>query len=486
MSDQLETQARGDVSTVDADTERSDCHWCKTTGKRSKRMPKNTAGKRLLAIVDCQACGGAGFIPRTKRRDLESGDWKRKRIERSYPSFQAPGPAPFACTTATAGIERKLLLDEEELCFLAGQWKVFQKLDKHRYSTDDLVTSHIACRWASSLGYTSPTMLDIGCGLGSVLLCNAWQIPQAICVGLETQQNRFELARRNISYNVGNFPSDQQRVAVFHWDLRSPLSDFPDLPTQAHARLVARVGLPPKFDIVTGTPPYFPPGTGIAPSTGESNGCLYECKGGVEEYCKAAGGYLRPPVTADKEVLPSVFVLCNTALTSLRVYVACQKNNLVIVERTDVVPRTGKPTLFCVFVIVTQSWLKASPGKLGPLPAPSISAELFNPAIDIDILDPSYRVPTGASLRGEIIHVLTVRETAAPTASVPSYAATATATGMGGDVAVGQTAQQQHLHHSAEYAKLLHDLGKPNSFDRETFNVDLCVTGLDSQSTDKF
>lgn len=75
----------------------------------------------------------------------------------------------------------------------AGRWKIFQKIDRHRYSTDDLVTSWVACNESKRLGYISPNMLDIGCGLGSVLMCNAWQLPTARCIGIEFQQVGFNL-----------------------------------------------------------------------------------------------------------------------------------------------------------------------------------------------------------------------------------------------------------------------------------------------------
>jgi hypothetical protein len=55
-------------------------------------------------------------------------------------------------------------------------------LDRHRYSTDDLVTSWYACQHTQLYGYNnedSLNVLDMGCGLGSVLLSNAWQLPNS-------------------------------------------------------------------------------------------------------------------------------------------------------------------------------------------------------------------------------------------------------------------------------------------------------------------
>jgi len=223
-------------------------------------------------------------------------------------------------------------------------------------------------------------------------------------------------------------------------------------------------GTPTKFDVVTGTPPYFPAGSGIAPSTGESTGCLYECKGGVEVYCAAASRYLRQPgvdnyMKKEGAVNPSVFVLCNTAITSLRVYVACQQNDLSIIERVDVIPRTGKPVLFCVFVVVANAWLASNATAF---PFPTLNPEIkFDDSIDITILDPSYRVPEGVSLRGEIVTVMTVREPK----TTPN-------TGNGSEMV-----------HSAEYSQLLRDLGKPCSADREVFSVNVTTATVTTTTT---
>jgi tRNA1(Val) A37 N6-methylase TrmN6 len=108
---------------------------------------------------------------------------------------------------------------DEDLCYLVGHWKIFQKIDKHRYSTDDLVTSWISVRESKSMGQIRPLYLDIGCGIGSVLLSNAWQLPYSTCYGVEVQPTRYELAQRSIAYNLGT-PEEQRRVHVINIDLR--------------------------------------------------------------------------------------------------------------------------------------------------------------------------------------------------------------------------------------------------------------------------
>lgn len=306
---------------------------------------------------------------------------------------------------------------------------------------------------------------------------------------------------------------------MFNQDLREPLQQQQLEQVQQHNVSSNNLHIHscrPTFDIVTGTPPYFPAGTGISPSTGESNGCLFECKGGVEEYCRAASGYLRLPGENKKRArevsrgigsgsdtdavtvegmstavaleIPSIFVLCNTALTSQRVYVACQQNHLSVIHRTDVVPRTGKPVLFCVFVIVRNEWLEQHQQhkyQWGDLIPPALSDKIFDPAINLLILDPSYRVPEGVSLRGETVRVLTVREPVTIPTAASVVAVTHAGNGRDNDnnnnssnsssSSFDHHQHQKQLHHNArtvhskEYQQLLRDLGKPSSADIEMY-----------------
>ena len=64
------------------------------------------------------------------------------RAPRRPPGWIAPGPQP-------AGAQGRPELepeDDEDLCFLTGDWRLFQKQVGHRWSLDDLVTAWIATR----------------------------------------------------------------------------------------------------------------------------------------------------------------------------------------------------------------------------------------------------------------------------------------------------------------------------------------------------
>jgi hypothetical protein len=189
-------------------------------------QPAATCWKcRGFSSTLCKVCSGLGYIRRTRRRES-----KLQRTIALYPDFKAPGPVP---PSHVGSVDMACGLGEE-LCFLAGNWKLFQKKADHRYSTDDVVTAWAAYRMRSAVlrASTEPLRtLDIGCGIGSVLLMTAWLFPDASCLGVEAQPRRAAQAERSIRYN-----GVASRVAVRIGDLRD--------------RSVAAAGA---FDIVTGT-----------------------------------------------------------------------------------------------------------------------------------------------------------------------------------------------------------------------------------------
>ena len=113
--------------------------------------------------------------------------------------------------------------------------------------------------------------LDMGCGLGSVLMMVAWKFPDLTSTGIEAQKISCGLARRSIRYNGAS-----DRITVYNGDLR----DFSVLDADA------------KFPIITGTPPYFKAGEGALSAKVDQKACLFEFRGGVEEYIKSASHYL--------------------------------------------------------------------------------------------------------------------------------------------------------------------------------------------------
>src|SRR5690606_3840307 len=118
---------------------------------------------------------------------------------------------------------------------------------------------------------------DLGCGIGSVLLMVAHKLPSdAQIAGIEAQAQSFALATRNVERN-GEAPA--RRVRPVHGDLRTPA-------------LNAALGGP--FDLVTGTPPYLPPGRGSPSTDAQRTYARLEMRGGVEDYLAAAARVLAP------------------------------------------------------------------------------------------------------------------------------------------------------------------------------------------------
>jgi hypothetical protein len=91
---------------------------------------------------------------------------------------------------------------------------------------------------------------------------------------------------------------------------------------------------------------------GALPPDKESAACLFEFRGGVEAYCQSAASRLASPA--------SRFVVCDTSLAIARVNAAAVDAGLVILRRLDVIPKTGKPPLFSVWVMRLRDSVKVS------------------------------------------------------------------------------------------------------------------------------
>ena len=164
-----------------------------------------------------------------------------------------------------------MILDPgETLDALIGPWSIFQLARGHRFSTDDLVTA-----WRASLAAPrARTLLDLGCGVGSVGLCTLYRVgPEASLVAIEAQDVSVGLFRRTIAHNHLS-----ERITLHHGDLRDPTI----LPEGS------------RFELITGSPPYVPVGNGVISPHPQRAGARMELRGSVFDYCAAAARWLAP------------------------------------------------------------------------------------------------------------------------------------------------------------------------------------------------
>jgi tRNA1Val (adenine37-N6)-methyltransferase len=157
--------------------------------------------------------------------------------------------------------------DDAQRDRLIGGWYLYQRRGGHRTSTDDVVTAWFA---ASRLQAIPDRYLDLGCGIGSVLLMTAHRLRPRQSFGVEAQLQSVLMARRTVAELSENAPF----IEIVHADMRSS-----DLPKS-------------KFDLITGSPPYFPLGTGSLPDDAQRRACRFEARGGVEAYCATASRHL--------------------------------------------------------------------------------------------------------------------------------------------------------------------------------------------------
>lgn len=208
--------------------------------------------------------------------------------------------------------------DELSLDALTAGVSVYQRKKGHRFSSDDLVTAWVATQVCPA----ASTILDLGCGIGSVLLHLAWSVPGATLVGVEAQDVSFALLERNVAHN-----GLADRVTVHHGDLRDE-------------HVVARLGGP--FELVTGTPPYFPPESATDALDPQRAHARIEYRGGVEAYVATAARLLAPG---------GWFVVCGAAGADDRVAGAASSSGMAVCGRHVVIPRAGRPPLFAVWTL---------------------------------------------------------------------------------------------------------------------------------------
>lgn len=231
--------------------------------------------------------------------------------ETHFKGWAKPGPIPEGLTFG-ARVEANETLDA-----ISGHFRLFQLRDGHRFSTDDILTAWYGTSWCP----TAQTALDLGSGIGTVGMICAWRLPGARFVTVEAQEESVALAKKSARYNRLN-----NRYEIRHGDFRDPgVIESEEL-----------------FDLITGSPPYFPPGSGVESEHPQKLACRFEFRGTVTDYCATAAAHL-----AQGGFFACVFPTEPAQLA--RVEEGARRAGLAIVRRRPVVFREGDPPLVALF-----------------------------------------------------------------------------------------------------------------------------------------
>ena len=225
-----------------------------------------------------------------------------------------PGPLPAGPGDDPALAPR----DGETLDHLGGEWRIFQRASGHRFSTDDLLTAWYACHLAREADLHVRSYLDLGAGIGSVSMMVAWRLPEARVTAVEAQQLSADLLERSARYNALT-----PRLELRRGDLRE-------------------VALEPLHQLVTGSPPYLPPGVGGVSGDPQRDQARFERRGGVEDYAAAAARAL----TGD-----GLFVLVHTWADADRVEAGADAAGLVRWRTMPVLFRDDREPLIALYAL---------------------------------------------------------------------------------------------------------------------------------------
>ena len=234
--------------------------------------------------------------------------------ETHFKGWAKPGPMP-------PGLNSGVVIEPNEtLDAISGHFRLFQLRDGHRFSTDDILTAWYGTSWAPS----ARTALDLGSGIGTVGMITAWRLPGARCVTIEAQAASVALARKSARYN-----GLTDRYEIREGDFRAPGLIKPE----------------EKFNLITGSPPYFPPGSGVESEHPQRLAARFELRGDIGDYCATAARHL-----AIGGVFATVFPAEPAQLN--RVQLGARESGLVIVRRRPVVFREGEPPLISLYLMM--------------------------------------------------------------------------------------------------------------------------------------
>jgi tRNA1(Val) A37 N6-methylase TrmN6 len=179
-----------------------------------------------------------------------------------FKGWAKPGPVPPGALGHGPEVEPGETLDA-----ISGHFRLFQLTTGHRFSTDDVLTAWYGTSWCPS----ARTVLDLGSGLGTVGMIAAWRLPGTRLVTVEAQEDSVRLARKSAAWN-----GLSERYEIRTGDFREAGVLRPE----------------ERFDLVLGSPPYFPLGSGVEGDHPQKVACRFELRGTVADYCTVAARHL--------------------------------------------------------------------------------------------------------------------------------------------------------------------------------------------------
>lgn len=205
-------------------------------------------------------------------------------------------------------------MSELERVQLTRTRHLWQRKRGHRTGTDDIV-----CAWAalSAAPDQAKRALELGAGQGAVSLILADPLPDLHVTAVEAQEVSFELLERNVREN-----ELAERYALHHADLRELSFE------------------PGSFDLVFGTPPFMPLGSGTLPQDPQRAAARFEIRGGIEAYCVAASRALQSG---------GACAIVMDGARPDRYEAALEASGLTLRRVTSVVPKAGDPPTYLVY-----------------------------------------------------------------------------------------------------------------------------------------
>jgi tRNA1Val (adenine37-N6)-methyltransferase len=238
--------------------------------------------------------------------NMEHWQEERRRLER-----ELGGQITLNALTGPIGLTGREPWQDD--AGAAAGWLIAQRKDGHRHSVDDVLTAWYALQ-------VSPPVaehLDLGTGIGTVGLLTLWGMgPAARLACVEAQEISYRMLQSNLDAN-----GLRSRVDCSRGDLRD-------------------LALGRKFPLITGSPPYFPPGSGVLPQDSQKAHARFELRGDVGDYAKAALSHLGDD---------GWFVLCFPTPQKRRALDGIAAAGLKVVRLRDVIPRETLPPLFTLF-----------------------------------------------------------------------------------------------------------------------------------------